>query len=107
MVMCTTYLAQGLTFHVCSTSCVHEEEENDKDKYDDDHSDDHLADDDQHMAHDGERAHFSVGNSHVIHPRVYSEFSRGQLSLWGSGRTMMAVPCPPTTSAPSPPLGLL
>lgn len=46
MIMCKTYWGQGLTFRICSASCVHEEEEDDEDKDDDDHSDDH-ADDNQ------------------------------------------------------------
>lgn len=53
MVMHKTYMAQGLSFQICSTSCDHEEEENDKDKENDDHSDGH-ADDDQLTVHDEE-----------------------------------------------------
>lgn len=57
-VMCKKYLAQGLTFHIWSTSCVHEEEVNDEEDDDDNEDDgDNDADDDQHLSHNGEKAH--------------------------------------------------
>lgn len=57
------YLAQGLTFHVCSTSCAHEEEVNDEE--DDEDDGDIDADNGEHISHNGEKAHCSAGNSHV------------------------------------------
>lgn len=74
-VMCKKYLAQGLTFPIWSTSCVHEEEVNDEEDDDNNEDDgDNDADDDQHLSHNGKAI---VGNGHAIYPRFYCEFSRG------------------------------
>lgn len=56
-------LGTGLTFHACSTSCVHEKEVNDEE--DDEDDGDTGADDGERISHTGEKAHCRAGNSHV------------------------------------------
>lgn len=52
---------------MCPTSCIHEDVDEEEDNDDDEDDGDNGIDFDQHIAHNRERAHCSVGHRHAIY----------------------------------------